>query len=140
MNQYGKAEWDRLSEQERQSQLAKMRMLEKKLRREGKYDELSKLLGDAASNSDALGVRLFIVCVTEQHYVSIFFTRLWSVRKPLLFDTQKSEISGFSTAHAYKYKSKRQAKMKRDSKKIIFLLISHKATLVLNRHKFAHRP
>ena len=59
MNQYGKAEWDRLSEQERQSQLAKMRMLEKKLRREGKYDELSKLLGDAASNSDALGVRIF---------------------------------------------------------------------------------
>ena len=23
-----------------------------------------------------------VVCVTEQHYVSIFFTRLWSVRKP----------------------------------------------------------
>ena len=56
MNQFGKTEWDRLSEQERQSQLAKMRMLEKKLRREGKYDELSKLLGDAANNSDALGV------------------------------------------------------------------------------------
>ena len=56
MNQYGKAEWDRLSEQERQNQLAKMRMLEKKLRREGKYDELAKLLGDAALQSDALGV------------------------------------------------------------------------------------
>ena len=27
------------------------------------------------------------VCVTEQHYVSIFLTRLWYVRKPLLFDT-----------------------------------------------------
>ena len=49
-----------------------------------------------------------LVCVTEQHYVSIFFTRLWSVRKPLLFDTQNPEISGFSTAHAYKYKTKRQ--------------------------------
>ena len=57
MNQYGKSEWDRLSEQERQNQLAKMRMLEKKLRREGKYDELAKLLGDAANDSDALGVR-----------------------------------------------------------------------------------
>ena len=56
MNQHGKAEWDRLSEQERQVQLAKLRMLEKKLRREGKFDELSKLLGDAANNSEALGV------------------------------------------------------------------------------------
>eukprot|EP00111_Clytia_hemisphaerica_P002852 TCONS_00008039-protein len=55
MNQFGKSEWDRLSEQERQNQLAKMRMLEKKLRREGKYDELAKLLGDAANDSDALG-------------------------------------------------------------------------------------
>ena len=25
------------------------------------------------------------VCVTEQHCVSIFFTSLWSVRKPMLF-------------------------------------------------------
>ena len=37
--------------------------------------------------------RQFIVCVTEQHYVSIFFTRLWSVRKSLLFDTQNPERS-----------------------------------------------
>ena len=55
-----------------------------------------------------------LVCVTEQHYVSIFFTRLWSVRKPLPFDTQNPEISGFSTAHGYKYKTKRQANMKRN--------------------------
>ena len=34
------------------------------------------------------------------------------VRKPLFFDTQSPGISGFSTAHAYKYKTKRQAKMK----------------------------
>ena len=33
-------------------------------------------------------VRFIIVCVTEQHYVLIFFTLLWSVRKPLLFDAQ----------------------------------------------------
>ena len=50
-----------------------------------------------------------IACVTEQHYVSIFFTRLWSVRKPLLFDTQNPRISGFSAAHTYKYKTERQA-------------------------------
>ena len=83
---------------------------------------------------------LILVCVTDQRYVSIFFTRLWSMRKPLLFDTQNPGISGFSTAHAYKYKTKRQAKMKRDSRKMTFLLISHQATLVLEKHRFAHRP
>ena len=66
-----------------------------------------------------------LVFVTEQHCVSIFFTRLGlgqfsslvtrSVRKPLLFDTQ-------IPAHAYKYKTKRQAKMKRDSRKMTFLV------------------
>ena len=76
------------------------------------------------------------VCVTEQH----FFNRLWSVRKALIFDTQNPGISEFWTAHAYKYKTKRQAKMKRDSRKIKFLLISHKATLALEKNMFAHRP
>ena len=58
-----------------------------------------------------------IVCVTEQHYVSIFITRLWSVRKPRLFNTYNPEISGFSTAHEYKYKTKRQTKIKRRQQK-----------------------
>ena len=40
----------------------------------------------------------------------MFFTRLWSVRKPLLFDTENPEILGFSTAHAYRYKTKQQEK------------------------------
>ena len=39
------------------------------------------------------------------------------MRKPLLFDTQNPEISGFSTAHAYNYKTKRHAKMKQDREK-----------------------
>ena len=86
-------------------------------------------------------IQIGFFCVTEQLYVSIFFTRLWSVRKPLLFDSQNPGISGFSTA--YKYKTKRQAKIKRDSRKIkrrkmTFLLISHLATLVLEK-QFAHR-
>ena len=29
-----------------------------------------------------------LVCVTEQHYVSILFTRLWSVRKPCFSSTR----------------------------------------------------
>ena len=55
---------------------------------------------------------------TEKHYVSIFFTRLWSVRKLMPFDTHNPEISGFSTTQAYKYKTKWQAKMKRRQKNV----------------------
>ena len=54
----------------------------------------------------------FVISATEQHYVLMFLTRLWSVRKPLPFDTQNPGISGFSTAHAHRYKTKRQTKMK----------------------------
>ena len=48
-----------------------------------------------------------------------FFTCLWSVCKALLFDTQNPQISGFSTAHAYKYETKRQAKKKHRQKRSI---------------------
>ena len=58
----------------------------------------------------------------------------------IVSDTQNPGISGFSTVHAYKYKTKRQEKMKRDSRKMTFLLISHQATLVLENQRFAHRP
>ena len=36
-----------------------------------------------------------LVCVTEQQYVLIFSTRLWSVRISLISDTWNSEISGY---------------------------------------------
>ena len=42
-----------------------------------------------------------LVCVSEQQ-CSIFFTRLWSVRKAPISDTQNTEISRFSTANTYK--------------------------------------
>ena len=53
----------------------------------------------------------------------------------IVSDTQNPGISGFSTAHAYKYKTKRQEKIKRDSRKMTFLLISHQATLVNQKEK-----
>ena len=59
-------------------------------------------------------VRLVEVVVTRnQNFVSIFFIHLLSVGTALILHTQNPEISGFSTAHAYKYKTKWQAKMKR---------------------------
>ena len=41
----GEAEWNRLSEQERQRRLMELKLKERKLRREGKYDEAAALLG-----------------------------------------------------------------------------------------------
>ena len=54
-----------------------------------------------------------VVCVTKQHYVSIFLTRLWSVGTALISGTQNPELLGLLTAHVYKYKTKLQAKLKR---------------------------
>ena len=65
----------------------------------------------------------------------MFFTCLWSVYKPLLFDTQNPKMSRFSTAHAHKYKTKQQATMKERQRKMTFLLISQE----LEKQKFAHR-
>ena len=56
-------------------------------------------------------------CLCYRTTLRFFFTRLWSVRKALISDTHYPVISGFSIAHAYKYKTKRQAKMKRRQKK-----------------------
>ena len=53
---------------------------------------LSQHLYDDGKQHKLVVSRYVFVCVTEQHCVSIFFTRLWSVRKPLLFDTQNPGI------------------------------------------------
>ena len=50
-----------------------------------------------------------------------FLHLLWSVGTVPISDTQNPEISRFSTAHAYKYKTKQQPKMKRRQKDDIFV-------------------
>ena len=47
-------------------------------------------------------------CLCYRTTLHIIFQ--WPVRTALISDTQNPEISGFSTAHAYEYKTKRQAK------------------------------
>ena len=56
--QLGDAEWARLSERERQARLAKLKLQEKRLRQQGKFDEAAALLGEGLRNADALQVRL----------------------------------------------------------------------------------
>ena len=45
------------------------------------------------------GSREIIACVTEQHYVSIFFTHLWSVRKLMLFQYKGSLVTNQQKCH-----------------------------------------
>lgn len=59
--QMSDAEWAKLSEQERQARLTKLKLMERRLRKEGKYDEAAALLGDALKNSDLLQVRLILI-------------------------------------------------------------------------------
>ncbi|KAJ8047726.1 hypothetical protein HOLleu_06793 [Holothuria leucospilota] len=50
MDQMGKSEWTKLSEQERQAEMMKLRMKERQLRKEGRVDEAAALLEDAAKS------------------------------------------------------------------------------------------
>ena len=50
----GEGEWARLSEKERQLRLMKLKLEERRLRQEGKFDEAAALLGDAIKSQGAL--------------------------------------------------------------------------------------
>ena len=66
---------------------------------------------------------------------------VYGVRTALLSDTQNyPEISGFSTVHAYKYKTNRQALNESKTKKFTFLLASHQSTLVPEKLRSGYRP
>ncbi|XP_077983007.1 uncharacterized protein LOC144437842 isoform X2 [Glandiceps talaboti] len=54
LHEMGEAEWKRLSEKERQAKIMKLKMEERRLRKEGKYDEAAKLLGDVIKTQNAL--------------------------------------------------------------------------------------
>ncbi|CAH1784103.1 unnamed protein product [Owenia fusiformis] len=58
MKQFGEAEWGRMSEQERQRQLMKMKLEERRLRKEGKFDEAAALLSQLADNESELSKKL----------------------------------------------------------------------------------
>lgn len=61
--QVGAAEWARLSEQERQTRLAKLKLQERRLRQQGRFDDAAALLGEGLKNAETLQVLL-----TEQFH------------------------------------------------------------------------
>ncbi|XP_063400098.1 trichohyalin-like isoform X3 [Mytilus trossulus] len=58
MKQLGETEWNRLSELERQKKLAELKLKERQLRRDGKYDEVANIIGAALEDQETLD-RLF---------------------------------------------------------------------------------
>ncbi|KAK7499478.1 hypothetical protein BaRGS_00009130 [Batillaria attramentaria] len=54
IDQMGENNWRNLSERERNKRLIELKLKEKQLRREGKFDELAMLLGDAVNNEATL--------------------------------------------------------------------------------------
>lgn len=56
--QMGAAEWARLSEQERQTRLAKLKLQERRLRQQGRFDDAAALLGEGLKNAETLQVLL----------------------------------------------------------------------------------
>lgn len=52
MKQMGEADWNRLSDLERQKKILQMKMEEKRLRKEGKLDEVAALYGKFLDDSE----------------------------------------------------------------------------------------
>ena len=52
IKQMGEADWNRLSDLERQKKLLQIKMEEKRLRKEGKLDEVAALLGQFLDESE----------------------------------------------------------------------------------------
>ena len=90
MKEMGAAEWQALSEQERQARLVKMKLEERRLRREGKFDELQALLGaafDAESNLQDLMVQ------NKARYKERMKEKLEKRRQRLKEGMSKDEVS-----------------------------------------------
>ena len=52
ISEIGQKEWNDLSEEERQRRLIQKKLEERRLRQEGKLDQLGRILGQAAKVSD----------------------------------------------------------------------------------------
>ena len=74
--------------------------------------------------------------MSEQHYVLIFITHLWSFGTALTLDTQNPKIPGFIIcAIQYQTTSKNEAKTEKNT----ISLVSHQSTFVPENHKRAKK-
>lgn len=56
MKEHGEAEWNRMSEKQRQKKLIELKLKERQLRREGKLDEIANIIGRHLENEKCKSV------------------------------------------------------------------------------------
>lgn len=67
MKQYSEQEWAQMSEKQRQHMIARQKLKEKKLRRQGKYEEIEAMLA-GVKDLQAGKVFLFSLCFEFRNY------------------------------------------------------------------------
>ena len=72
--QVGAADWARLSEQERQARMAKLKLQERRLRQQGRFDDAAALLGEGLKNAEALQVKITCNISVKDRYSLTFCT------------------------------------------------------------------
>lgn len=60
--QLGESEWQRMSELERQKKMMDLKLKERQLRREGKFDEISQILGIPLCFESILNYMYYFYC------------------------------------------------------------------------------
>lgn len=89
----GAAEWAKLSEAERQLKKMQLRLRERQLRREGRYDEADALMGDAIKNQAALEIMMEAARKRQAQ----------RLREQLELRKKRMNAGGFIFRHATKY-------------------------------------
>lgn len=72
--QVGAADWARLSEQERQARMAKLKLQERRLRQQGRFDDAAALLGEGLKNAEALQVKIAFNISVKDRFSLTFCT------------------------------------------------------------------
>ena len=74
MKEYGELEWARLSEKQRQQMLVRQKLKERKLRREGKFDEIEAMLAgvkETEEGFDSFASKSLFTCTPIDFFLNV---------------------------------------------------------------------
>ena len=105
------------------------------------FSQLPKNKMNLLKKTDRIIHILLLYCLRNRTTLRFDFLHSFMVcRQTSTFWYRESWNFRISTAHAYKYKTKLQPKIKRRENKNDILLASHQSTYVPEKHRFAYRP
>ena len=76
MKEHGDRQWNMLSEKERQRKLIQLKMKERRLRKEGKMDEIAELIGKHLENEKSRNNNFFISTLSMQKISTAKFLKI----------------------------------------------------------------